>query len=139
MLQLAIIASGSYIKIIIKSDVSTFSSVRVICNHQCKVESQEITNTNFKREEDMTEKFTQIDNTRITSVIVVDFIANIIYNIYNAVSGILLKRLSIGLTQSQNCRTIRTVYVIMLQLAIIASGSYIKIIIKSNCIIFSFF
>lgn len=113
MLQLAIIAFGSYIKITIKSDVSRFCSVRVVCNHQCKIESQETTNTKFKREEDMTEKFTQIDNTRRNPVIVVDFIANIIYNIYNAVSGILLKRLSTGLTQSQYCRTIRMVYVII--------------------------
>ena len=139
MLQLAIFALGNYLKITIKSDCSIFYSVRVVCNHQLKIEPQETTSTKFKREEDMGKKFTQADNERKKSEMVVDFIANIRYNIYNAVSGILNIRLLAKSIDNRHCQTIRMMHVIMLQLAILALGNYLKITIKSDCSISPFF
>ena len=139
MLQIAILALGNYLKIKIKSDCSVSYSARVVCNHQLKIESQETTNTKFKREEDMSKKFTQADNERKKSEIAVDFIVNIRYNIYNAVSGILNSQLFAGFINNRHCQTIRTVCVVMLQIAILALGNYLKIKIKSDCSVSPFF
>ena len=133
MLQVAILALGNYLKITIKSDCSIFYSARVVCIHQLKIEPQEATNTKFKREEDMLEEFTQSDNGRKKSKIVVDFIASIRYNIYNAASRILNRQLFTGTTSNRHCQTIRTMHVVMLHFAILALGNYLKITIKSDC------
>ena len=133
VLQLAILALGNYLKITIKSDCSIFYSARVVCNHQLTIEPQETTNTKFKREEDMLERFTQADNVRKKSKIVVDFIASMRYYIYNAVSRILNRQLFAGPNNNQCCQTIRMMHVVVLQLAILALGNYLKITIKSDC------
>ena len=139
MLQLAIIALSNNLKITIKSDCSIFYSARVVCIHQLKIEPQEATNTKFKREEDMLEEFTQEDNGRKKSKIVVDFIASIRYNIYNTTSRILNRQLFAGTISNRRCQTIRMMHVVMLQLAIIALSNNLKITIKSDCSISPFF
>ena len=87
----------------------------------------------------MLEKFAQVDNGRKKSKIVVDFIVGIRYNIYNAISRILNRQLFTGTISNRRCQTIRMMHVIMLQVAILALGNYLKITIKSDCSISPFF
>ena len=139
MLQVAILVLGNYLKITINSDCSIFYSARVVCIHQLIIEPQGTTNTKFKREEDVLEKFAQVDNGRKKSKIVVDFIVSIRYNIYNAISRILNRQLFTGTISNRRCQTIRMMHVIMLLVAILVLGNYLKITINSDCSISPFF
>ena len=139
LLLFAILTLGNLIKITIKSDCSISYSAKVICNHQLKIESQEITNTKFKREKDMAKRFIQTDDVWEKSRLVLDFVANIIYNSYNGIGGVLYKRLFIRQINTWHCRTIRTMHVALLLFAILTLGNLIKITIKSDCSISPFF